>query len=113
MSRKKKQRKKPQKVKKVKNDSLHSNVIVQDTKATISSGLAMIASSLTLVAGLAWNEVFKKFFEEYLKKHLSGWGEFIGLLIYALIVTLVAVLAVNRLRKWQKKVGGDSIKKMK
>lgn len=85
-------------------------VVVEDTKSTINSTLALITSSLTLVAGLAWNSVFTQIFDTYLKKKLSEFGQVLGLLLYAIILTIIVVLVVTRLKKLQSKIGGKSIK---
>jgi hypothetical protein len=83
---------------------------LSEVKATVASGTSFIVSALTLVAGLAWNDVAKGLFER-LKERFSGWGETIGLVIYASVVTVIAVLLIRRLRKIQEVVGGKSIKK--
>jgi ABC-type Fe3+ transport system permease subunit len=82
----------------------------EEAKSTFASTTSLIISALTLVAGLAWNDVAKALFER-LKEKLSGWGETVGLFLYALSVTAIAVLIIHRLRKIQKVVGGKSIKK--
>jgi hypothetical protein len=46
-----------------------------------------------------------------LKEHLSGWGETVGLILYATLVTVIAVILIRRLRKIQAMVGGKPIKK--
>ncbi len=81
----------------------------KDIRDTFASTTSLIISSLTLVAGLAWNDVAKAYFSR-LKEKLSGWGEAIGLFLYAMTVTLIAVVVIHRLRKIQKTVGGKSIK---
>lgn len=81
----------------------------REVKNTFASSTSFIISALTLVAGLAWNDVAKALFAK-LKEHISGWGETIGLLIYAVAVTLIAVIAIRRLKKIQNAVGGKSIK---
>jgi hypothetical protein len=83
---------------------------LNEVKATFASGTSFIISAMTLVAGLAWNDVAKALFAR-LKERLSGWGETIGLLLYASLVTIIAVLIIRRLRRLQKAVGGRSIKK--
>ncbi|MBN2015279.1 hypothetical protein JW766_00400 [Candidatus Dojkabacteria bacterium] len=83
---------------------------VREVKDTFASTASLIISALTLVAGLAWNDVAKAYFSK-LKEHLSGWGETVGLFLYALVVTIIAVVIIHRLRQIQKVVGGKSIKK--
>ncbi|MDD3647057.1 MAG: DUF5654 family protein [Candidatus Dojkabacteria bacterium] len=81
----------------------------EEVRVTLASTTSLIISALTLVAGLAWNDVAKALFER-LKEKFSGWGETIGLLLYALVVTVIVVLVVQRLKTLQEKVGGKSIK---
>ena len=50
---------------------------------------ALITSAFGLVAALAWNEAIKKAVGLW----LEGGDEVIGLVIYALIVTVIAVIA--------------------
>lgn len=50
--------------------------------------LTLITTAFAFVAGLAWNEAIQKFIEEF---YTAG-GAVTGLLIYAVIVTIVAVL---------------------
>ena len=50
---------------------------------------ALITSAFGLVAALAWNEAIKKAIGMW----LSADDEVIGLVIYALIVTVIAVIA--------------------
>lgn len=83
---------------------------VNEVKATFASGTSFVISALTLVAGLAWNDFAKALFER-LKERLSGWGEIVGLLIYAMFVTVISVIAVRRLRKIQKVFNKKPIKK--
>jgi len=82
---------------------------VSQVKDTVASTTALIISSLTLVAGLAWNEVAKAIFDK-LKQYFSGWGEIFGLILYALAVTIVIVFIVSRLKKIKEKIGGKAIK---
>ena len=83
---------------------------VREVRNTFASTTSLIISALTLVAGLAWNDVAKAYFSR-LKEELSGWGEAVGLLLYAVVVTLIAVFVIHRLRKIEKAIGGKSIKK--
>jgi hypothetical protein len=83
---------------------------VREVRSTFASTASLIISALTLVAGLAWNDVAKAYFSQ-LKEKLSGWGEAVGLFAYAMLVTIIAVVIIHRLRNLQKAVGGESIKK--
>lgn len=86
-----------------------SSKALAEIRNTFASTTALIISSLTLVAGLAWNDVAKTVFEN-LKEKLSGWGQTIGQVLYAIVVTVIVVIIVQRLRKIQKAVGGETIK---
>ena len=58
------------------------NIQIMKTTATL------ITTAFALVAGLAWNEAIKAVIAQFLK---AG-DEVIGLLIYAIIVTIIAVI---------------------
>ncbi|HEC64100.1 MAG TPA: hypothetical protein ENI23_02260 [bacterium] len=83
---------------------------VAEVKDSAATTLKLMTTALTLVAGLAWNEVIKKFVEVYVKPQFKGAGEFVGLVIYAVFITLFVVIVVNRLSKFADKVGGKSVK---
>lgn len=82
----------------------------REFRNTFASTTTLFMSSLTLVAGLAWNDFAKALFSR-LERQFSGWGETIGLFLYALVVSIIVVLVVQRLKKIQEAVGGESIKK--
>ena len=48
---------------------------------------ALIISAFSLVAALAWNDAIKKLISQYL-----GADELVGLFVYAIIVTVIAVI---------------------
>lgn len=50
---------------------------------------ALITAAFGLVAALAWNEAIKAIIAEY----LGADGTLVGLVVYALIVTVIAVIA--------------------
>lgn len=54
-------------------------------------------SGFGLVAALAWNSVIQELVNTYIKKWLPGGGGIISLLIYAVVVTAVAVLVTYNL----------------
>ncbi|NYT12385.1 MAG: hypothetical protein GKC03_07560 [Methanomassiliicoccales archaeon] len=51
---------------------------------------ALMTAAFGLIAALAWNEAIKALIAEY----LSAGSELIGLFIYAIIVTVIAVIAI-------------------
>ena len=77
---------------------------VSEAREAATTTLKLMTTALTLVAGLAWNEVIKKFSEVYIAKWFSGAGEIVGLLIYAVVLTVIVVLVVSRLKKINAKI---------
>ena len=65
--------------------------------------LTLITTAFVFVAGLAWNEAIQKFIEEV---YTAG-GAVTGLLIYAVIVTIVAVVVTVLLARIAGKMGID------
>ncbi len=60
--------------------------------------LTLATNGFGLVAALAWNSVIQEFVNSYLKQWIPGSG-LITLFIYALIVTILAVLVTLQLTK--------------
>ena len=65
--------------------------------------LTLITTAFEFVAGLAWNEAIQKLIEEF---YTAG-GAVTGLLIYAVIVTIVAVVVTVLLARIAGKMGID------
>ena len=65
--------------------------------------LILITTAFAFVACLAWNETIQKFIEEF---YTAG-GAVTGLLIYAVIVTIVAVVVTVLLARIAGKMGID------
>lgn len=65
--------------------------------------LTLITAAFAFVAGLAWNEAIQKLIEEF---YTAG-GAATGLLIYAVIVTIVAVVVTVLLARIAGKMGID------
>jgi len=61
--------------------------------------LNMVTSAFGLVAALAWNEVIKELIEKVIKPILGGSSGIISLVIYAIVVTTLAVLATYNLNR--------------
>ena len=76
---------------KPKNKKLYAEVIKQM--------LTLSTSAFGLVAALAWNSVIQEFVNTYVKKWLPNGSGIISLLIYAIVVTLLAVLVTLQLSK--------------
>lgn len=60
--------------------------------------LMLATSGFGLVAALAWNSLIQEVVNNYIKKWLPGSG-IISLLIYALVVTVIAVFITFQLSK--------------
>ena len=61
--------------------------------------LKLSTSAFGLVAALAWNELIKEVVEQYIKPLVGGASGIISLLIYAIIVTTLAVIITINLSK--------------
>lgn len=61
--------------------------------------LTLATSGFGLVAALAWNSVIQEFVNTYVKKALPNGSGIWSLLIYAVIVTILAVLITYNLSK--------------
>lgn len=61
--------------------------------------LTLSTSGFGLVAALAWNNVIQEFVNKYVKKWLPDGSGIISLLIYAIIVTLLAVFVTLQLSR--------------
>lgn len=85
-----------QKMRKInKNTKIHKEIVNQILK--------LATSSFGLVSALAWNEVIKEVVEQYIKPLVGGNSGVISLLIYALLVTSLAVIVTINLSKISKK----------
>ncbi len=61
--------------------------------------LKLVTSGFGLVAALAWNELIKEIVKEYIKPVVGGASGIISLLIYATLVTFLAVVVTYNLSK--------------
>jgi hypothetical protein len=85
-----------QKMRKInKNTKIHREIVNQILK--------LATSSFGLVSALAWNEVIKEVVEQYIKPLVGGNSGVISLLIYALLVTSLAVTVTINLSKISKR----------
>jgi hypothetical protein len=66
--------------------------------------LALATSGFGLVAALAWNSLIQEFVNSYVKKLLPNGSGILSLLIYALIVTALAVFVTYQLSKLSEKL---------
>ncbi len=66
--------------------------------------LTLATSGFGLVAALAWNSLIQEFVNSYVKRFLpEGYG-IVSLLIYALIVSVLAVAITVQLSRFQDKI---------
>ncbi|MBU0576179.1 hypothetical protein KJ707_00905 [Patescibacteria group bacterium] len=71
--------------------------------AVIKNMVSLATSGFGLVVALAWNEVIKKTVQEYIDPWLGKSGGIVSMLIYAVVVTLLAVFVTMQLSQMQKK----------
>lgn len=65
---------------------------------------ALAASGFGVVVALAWNEVIRNFVTNFIDPYLGKNGSLVSLLIYAVVITLVAVLVTMQLSRLQRKL---------
>jgi len=61
--------------------------------------LTLATSGFGLVAALAWNSVIQEFVNSYVKKWLPNGSGIISLLLYAVLITALAVFVTIQLSK--------------
>ena len=66
--------------------------------------IALATSGFGLVAALAWNNVIQELVNNYVKKYLLVGSGIISLLIYAILITLLAVTITYQLSKIKDKI---------
>ncbi len=69
--------------------------IHETNKQVLSQSFSLIASAFVLIAALAWNDLIK----DTVTRYLNAGSGLISRLIYALIVTIIAVIVTTRLNK--------------
>ena len=69
--------------------------------AVIKQMLSLTTAGFGLVAALAWNEVIKEVIAVYIKPYVPAGSGVVSLLLYALIVTVLAVSITLQLTKLQ------------
>lgn len=67
------------------------------TIAVVSQMLTLATSGFGLVAALAWNSFIQEFVNSYVKKFLPSGSGLTSLLIYAIVVTILAVTVTYQL----------------
>lgn len=72
--------------------------------ALIKNMITLATSGFGLVVALAWNEVIKTAVAQYIDPLLGKGGGLISLLIYAVVVTILAVLVTMQLANTEKRL---------
>lgn len=73
-------------------------------QAIVKQMIALSTSGFGLVAALAWNNVIQEFVNEYVKKYFQVGSGVISLLIYAILITILAVTVTYQLSKIAEKL---------
>jgi hypothetical protein len=74
------------------------------TRVLVQTMITLAAASLGLVAALAWNEAIKAL----IKRVLGEDDSLVGLFVYAIIATLIAVVVLLVLARAAARIGGDA-----
>lgn len=73
-------------------------------QAVIKQMTALATSGFGLIAALAWNNVIKETVDTYIKPLIGQSSGLVSLIIYAVIVTVLAVLVTLQLSKLEQKL---------
>lgn len=65
--------------------------------------LTLATSGLGLVAALAWNNLIQELVSQYIEPLIGGASGILSLLIYAVVVTILAVVVTYNLSRLVKK----------
>lgn len=72
--------------------------------AIVKQMITLSTSGFGLVAALAWNNVIQEFVNNYIKKYLDVGSGTISLLVYAILITILAVTITYQLGKLAEKL---------
>lgn len=86
-----------QKAQAVSEKKLHREIVKQM--------VTLATSGFGLVAALAWNNVIQELVETQIKPYLPSGSGLLSLLLYALIITILAVTITYQLTKLVEKMG--------
>jgi hypothetical protein len=73
--------------------------------------LTLATAGFGLTAGLAWNSLIQTFVDDYIKKWLPANGKITSQVIYALIITILAVFVTYQLSKVLRRLEAKNEKK--
>ena len=77
-------------------------------KELVKQMLTLATSGFGLVAALAWNNLIQELVNNYIKKWIPGNSGLVSLLIYALVVTILAVFVTLQLSRFAQKLQKQS-----
>ncbi|MBD3250621.1 MAG: hypothetical protein GF381_03575 [Candidatus Pacebacteria bacterium] len=81
---------------------------IKEFPATVIKNMISLATSgFGLVVALAWNELIRASIERYIDPILGKGGGIISLAIYAVVMTLLAVLVTMQLAQIQKRIEAE------
>lgn len=72
-------------------------------KALVKNMIFLATSGFGVVVALAWNEFIKAGIDQYIAPYFDG-GGIVSLLIYAVVVTGIAVIVIMQLSSLEKKI---------
>lgn len=72
--------------------------------AVVSQMVTLATSALGLVAALAWNNFIQELINNYIKKFLPASYGLLSLLLYAVIVSILAVVVTMNLSKLKERL---------
>ena len=72
--------------------------------AVVSKMVTLSTAGLGLVAALSWNNVIKELVDRYVQPLVGGVSGVFSLLIYAILVTIMAVVVTMQLTKLEEKL---------
>ncbi|MEA3355335.1 MAG: DUF5654 family protein [Patescibacteria group bacterium] len=73
-------------------------------QAVIKQMTALATSGFGLVAALAWNNVIKEAVEVYIKPLIGGDSGLVSLIIYAVLITALAVIVTLQLSRLEERL---------
>jgi hypothetical protein len=73
--------------------------------AAVKQMLTLATSGFGLVAALAWNELIRTFINDYIRTRISVGSAMVSLTIYAIFVTIFAVIIILQLSRLVERLG--------
>lgn len=91
--------------------SLNSKEQLKLTIEIVKQMLTLATAGFGLVAALAWNSLIQTLVDDYIKVWLPEGGKLTSQIIYALVVTILAVIVTYQLSKFLRKLEAKDEKK--